>query len=457
MQILAAVIERFLVEGIGGDAGIPVEAQLAAFRIERADIAGLPGEQVVAQQIAALPHRIAVIGVGRVRHHIEAVSEGDLLPIGIANPPAAPCLTGTAPGAVVLHSSVDVVGDLHIDIDVIKLRQGQILHKTPGLAPVAGDGQAPVVAVDHKIRIVGMDPPGVMVRVHLIPGDQGGKGPAAVFALRDHPEKIVDAVFVGGIDINIRIIERAVADIFLRDFPPFKAAVIGAVEGIFLRLYQSVDNCRIVAGDRQTDPSQLSRRQPVFVGSFFPVFPAVIAEVEPGAGTAGFEEPGPAAVFPHCRDQLVGIGRVHHQVGRAGFVVHKEHFPPGFPAIDGLVDTPLGALPPGRSLRRHIGNRRIDRIEQQAVNIASVLQTEVLPGLAPVEAFIDPVTARLAVAGIALSGTHPDDVRDRLIHRHRPDRRQGLLVKYRFPGDPPAGRLPQSPGGSAGVDDVGIF
>ena len=44
MQILAAVIERFFVEGIGGDTGIPVEAQLAAFRIERAEVPERPPE-----------------------------------------------------------------------------------------------------------------------------------------------------------------------------------------------------------------------------------------------------------------------------------------------------------------------------------------------------------------------------------------------------------------------------
>src|SRR5438094_5868509 len=57
------------------------------------------------------------------------------------------------------------VEELVIGGDVIELRRGLVVLRAPGLAPVNADGGAAVVAVDHALRVGGIDPQAVMITV----------------------------------------------------------------------------------------------------------------------------------------------------------------------------------------------------------------------------------------------------------------------------------------------------
>ena len=72
--------------------------------------------------------------------------------------------TGDAHGRIVLLRAVDVVGEIVIDSDAIKLR-GRLILFGPASAAIERNVCAAVVALNHPIRIVGRDPEIVIVAV----------------------------------------------------------------------------------------------------------------------------------------------------------------------------------------------------------------------------------------------------------------------------------------------------
>ena len=92
----------------------------------------------------------------------------------------------------------------------------------------------------------------------------------------------------------------------------------------------------------------------------------------------------------------------------------------------------------------------------EAVNIASLIQAEMRPIFAAVQAFVNAVAAGLAVARVAFSGAHPDHVRVALGDGHRTDRCHRLIVKNRLPVDATAGGFPQPARSRAHVNDVRV-
>ena len=162
---LAAVEECVGVEGVEREARVPGEAQLDALGSIGADRGPLARHVVPAVQGAPLAHAVPAGRRARQRHAAEAVPEADLTPVVVADPPVLPDGGGPTPGAVVLHAAVDVVGDVHVDGDVVVLREGQVPDEAPALPAVDRERDPAVVAVHHPVRIGGVDPEGVVVRV----------------------------------------------------------------------------------------------------------------------------------------------------------------------------------------------------------------------------------------------------------------------------------------------------
>ena len=108
---LAAEVDRAGLEGVGGEAGVPVEAELlAALGRRRLDGARLAGAQV--------PARRARPPATRSRRAIESSGSGRVskpsppptaLPVVVADAARLPDRARAAPGAVVLQAAVDVV------------------------------------------------------------------------------------------------------------------------------------------------------------------------------------------------------------------------------------------------------------------------------------------------------------------------------------------------------------
>ena len=245
---LAAVINGRHVEWILGESGIPVEPQLnSGGGRGRADHFALGVFQVPAEQETALTHGVAAGRVLGIREGVKAIAEADFLPVDAANAARIPDLGGAAPGAVVLEAAVDIVGQIIVDIDVIKLRDWQILNKAEGRALIARNADTAVVAEDQMIGIGRIDPHRVIVDMQGVAGGatrdcgQPLKFLAAVDRARDKGENIVERVRVLGIDLNLRVVEGAIGDIEMGvDRPPGGATIVGAQHGALFGLNQGV-------------------------------------------------------------------------------------------------------------------------------------------------------------------------------------------------------------------------
>src|SRR5215475_5110896 len=70
-----------------------------------------------------------------------------------------------ADGRVVLLRTVHPVGELVVRGDMVELRRQLIVNGRPGVATVEGDAGPTVVALDHALRVTGVDPQVVVVTV----------------------------------------------------------------------------------------------------------------------------------------------------------------------------------------------------------------------------------------------------------------------------------------------------
>ena len=107
-------------------------------------------------------------------------------------------------------------------------------------------------------------------------------------------------------------------------------------------------------------------------------------------------------------------------------------------------------------MRKGIHGVGIARVDEDPVDVARVVEAEVRPGVAAVEAFVEAVAAGLAVARVALARAHPDHVRVALVDNHRADGRHRLVVEDRLEVDAAVGRFPQPARGRADVDHVWV-
>src|SRR5690606_15947197 len=96
---------------------------------------------------------------------------------------------------------------------------------------------------------------------------------------------------------------------------------------------------------------------------------------------------------------------------------------PGLAAIHAAEDTALLVRSPGMAKGRHVDDVRVVGVDGDVTDVAGVLQTHVLPGLAPVGGFVDAVTVRDVAADVRLAGTNVDDVGVRLRDGDCPDGR----------------------------------
>ena len=107
------------------------------------------------------------------------------------------------PAAVILQSAHDMVGNAVIGVDVVELSERQLFIKLPGSAPVMGNGQTSVIAIEDKIRVDGVDPESMMVRVDATVGNDGLKCPAAIFTHGYGLVDIVKPVFIVGVNADV--------------------------------------------------------------------------------------------------------------------------------------------------------------------------------------------------------------------------------------------------------------
>src|SRR5208282_5960779 len=101
-----------------------------------------------------------------------AFAAADSVPIAGENC-AVVAARADADGRVVLLRAVDAVLKIVVGGDVVELRGGLVVLRGPVFAAVDADGGAAVVAVDHAIRVVGIDPESVMIAVRRVDAFEG--------------------------------------------------------------------------------------------------------------------------------------------------------------------------------------------------------------------------------------------------------------------------------------------
>ena len=205
------------------------------------------------------------------------------MPIRIANSLNTPYISGSAPRAIVLHPTIDVVWEFVVYTNVIELCYRNVTYKAPRFSTVVGDVQSPIVAINHKVTIVGMNPPGMMIGVHAIAYSIGRHQLAEVFTPVfgniDISENRINTVFILWIDTDVRIIERAIADIFfIVDFFPVFTPVGRTIQRILFGFNKRIDNIGFVLCHGQTNAPEGPRGQAFFFCFLLPRFSPVIGK-----------------------------------------------------------------------------------------------------------------------------------------------------------------------------------
>ena len=172
-----------------------------------------------------------------VRQHVKAVAKVQLGPVAVAD--SALEVVGRAlPRPVVLHSAVHVVGQLVVDVDVVKLGEGQVFDKAPAFAAVTADVESAVVAFNEVARRLGRKPKCVVVGVDVAVAGNRLPGASAVFGLGHERPKGVNRVLAEGVHVDFAVVKRTVADVFgVADARPLDAAVGAAIKGVFVFVF----------------------------------------------------------------------------------------------------------------------------------------------------------------------------------------------------------------------------
>ena len=225
---------------------------------------------------------------------------------------------GDAYGAVVLLRAVNAIGKIVVRGDVIKLR-GWLIHlRGPIFAAIHGNGGAAIVAVDHAIGIIGIDPQTVMVAVRS--GDAFERF-ASIDGTIQPGVGDIDFVGIFRVGPQVREIPGALPEamIFIDKRPVF-AAVAAAIQAALFRFDQRVNNIRIFAGYAHADAAQRALGHAVAFDAL-PGAAIVIRTVQAVFVAAAVEHPRSAIAFPHRGEKHVRVVRIENDVDAAGAII----------------------------------------------------------------------------------------------------------------------------------------
>ena len=444
MHMLRPKIQPVPVVGVQGQGRVPRKAQRGRVRSCRLDACSIQRRQVHAVECPALVHGIH-LAIAR-RLHVKPIAKQDLLPILVPNPAHVPHGRRTDPRAVVLHASVDVVGLLVVDGDVVELADREVVHEHPILPSVTADVQAPVVAVDQIVRIVGVDEQGVVVGVHAAVGQNHVPRRPAIRRLGDHAPEAEYVVLVGRACMDFGVVERTVADVrVLALHAEGRPAVVGAVQRIRVRLHQGVHHVGVGRAHGQPHSPKVALGEAILIRSLHPRASAVVGHVQAAPFATAFEEPRLPTEGPHRRKQLVRVGWVHHEFGTSRALVHLQHVRPRLAPVSGLVHATVRAVAPRRPRGRHKYGVGVTGMNQDSVDVSGLRQAHEAPRRTCIEALEQPPTARVAVSRVPFTRAHPDQIRIQGAQRHCPNALGGLVVEQWLPGQPRTLAAPKPP------------
>ncbi len=429
----------------------PLAAQRAGVGDGGRHAARLRAAQVFAVNAAVVRvavDQVAIVRVGRDAAALAA--RGDGAPVARGDAAVVAAREDHRRAAVLLRA-VEPVRERAVGRDVVELARRLVEPRAPARAAVEADRRALIAGQSHPRRVARIDPELVEVVAVGRAFDRAEAGPAVA---RRVQRSVGDVHLVGvlGIDRDVAEIPAAPPDAAVGVDPaPLRTAVVAAVEPAVARVDDGVYAPRIARRDGQADLAQ-PRRGEAAAQHWLPRRAGVGRFVEPAAGAVRGRVgvPGRAARLPQRgEDELAA--RVRGEVDRAGVAVAEERARPGRAAVGRAVHAArvVGAV--GVAERRDQQRLGVRGIDQDAPDLARVLEADAGPRRARVGRAVHAVAVHDVGAhvGFAAAGVHR--VRVAGCDRHGADRGHRLRVHHRQPGPPGVGRLPQAAADRAGI------
>ena len=423
---------------------IPVVAKrvLAGCRLGL-DVHQLTALAVVACEAAVLVLRIDDVRVTRFDDGLEAVTENRDVEVGVADAVHTGRARRSAERGIVLRAAVDIVErEIVVGRRLVELRDREVGLELPVRATIPGFVEAPVTAVEHMVRVRGIDPHRVTVHVLVSLGDLA---PALAAVLGDVQPGVhgVDAIDIVRIGNQFVVVLRAGADV-VATFIPACAGVGGTVDAslVALSLDDRVQDVGIRRREGQADAAHLHAGQPA--GQLGPGSPRVDGLVDPRAGPAVNQRPDATATLVARGVEHVGVARVEQHLVDPGVFVDLEHALPALTAVEGFVQSAVPTGQPERPLRRHVDDVRVSWIDDDLADMLGLLEADVVPALSTVGRFVDAVAVGHRALTVVLARADPDDVRVLRVQGHATDGVGALVVEDRRPGRAGVVGLPHS-------------
>ena len=222
-------------------------------------------------KLATLRFRINVRRISRVLEHPESVAVQHVFPVRVGY--AAREGRSAHPGAVILQAAVDMIGIGIVGAYVIKLRNRQVQLVLPAVAAVFAAPQAPVVAGDHNVGVLWIDPH--IVEISVRRARDHVEALPSIVAQQQNQIGLEYLVFVRWIDDQIAEVERTPHDIIARILRgPCRPAVVRSIESAaFFRFDIGVNHKRLRGRHlhRNASPGLGRKSLGVAVGDFAPM------------------------------------------------------------------------------------------------------------------------------------------------------------------------------------------
>src|SRR5579864_3689508 len=112
----------------------------------------LPRATVITEEFSVCSSAIDDVGIGRIRRDVTTLARACGVPVAEGDGAVIAAVKDINAAAILLRS-VNVVGEVVIDSNVIELRGGLIEPTAPGAATVNAHARALVTAKDHALWI----------------------------------------------------------------------------------------------------------------------------------------------------------------------------------------------------------------------------------------------------------------------------------------------------------------
>src|SRR4029077_8413503 len=252
------------------------------------DVLGLHRALVPPTHQASACTCIDDVGIAWIRHNVSALAASHIVPML----PADVAIVRPASNRdcrVVLLCAVNLIEELIVGGNVVELRRGLVVLRRPTLAPIHRDRGTAVVAVDHALRIGGVNPQFVVIAMR---SRQKLHAFAPITRAEQPSVQHVNGVNAFGISKNVSKVPGPLGETLIAvDLRPTISTIIRAIEpAALLGFYQGIYTIGIAPGHGNPN----SPHEPGWQSVAFEMFPSnasVYRSVEPTAGPTTVQAP----------------------------------------------------------------------------------------------------------------------------------------------------------------------